>query len=56
MHRLTSRVFWVGIVAIVFSMASTLGYDLPIDKVMVVDGVMLVVMLILAVRDMVQGK
>ena len=38
----TSRKFWLSIIALVYTVVATLGYEIPISQVLVVDAVVAV--------------
>ena len=38
-HKWTSRKFWLAAIAMIYTAAATLGFDVPIEEVVVVDAV-----------------
>lgn len=54
-RKLASRKFWMGLVAAIFSVVALLGYDIPIDQVIVVDAIVAVYILAEAIVDAVRS-
>jgi len=49
--KLKSRKFWIGVIAAIFSMVALLGYNIPIEQVVIVDAIMAVYILAEAFAD-----
>lgn len=49
--KLSSRKFWIGVIAAIFSMVALLGYDVPIEEVVVIDAIMAIYILAEAIVD-----
>ena len=52
----TSRKFWVAIVAMIYSVVATVGADLPIEEIIVVDAIAAVWILVEGIVDAVRAR
>lgn len=53
-NKWLSRKFIVVVVAFIFSIVATAGYEMPVDEVLVVDGVLMLFVLVEGVIDMIK--
>jgi len=53
-NKWKSRKFWVAIVAAIYSVVATVGYDIPVDKVIVTDAILAVWILVEGIIDAVK--
>ena len=42
MSKWTSRKFWLTIIAVIYTVVATLGYNIPVDQVLIADAVIAV--------------
>ena len=56
MSKWKSRKFWLTIIAVIYSVIATLGYDVPVEQVVVTDAVVAVWVLAEAFVDAARAK